>query len=382
MNHPVRIRRSRKVLFSFLLMTVVFLGLELVSRGWLYCWASPHARRAVALPTDFPELCRFVPHPYSCYRLQPGVQADGVWHNSLGFRGPEISVPKPKDVFRIAVVGGSTTYCEFIADNAKTFPAIMEQALNRLASTQGMQRIEVINAGVPGYNSWESLVDYQFNVVDLQPDLTLVCFGVNDVHCRLVAPSAFRGDNTGRRKSWSEPWEVQIMSHLVSARIMGRWLGVWKPPGIENYTLADSAYKRSRDTGPIMKRVLEQNSAPYFRRNVITLSATAAAHGSQVVLVTWPFSGKVGDYVSLPHYRQGVADLNRDLRELAMQLRIPMFDLATKMPDDPKYWRDGRHVNEKGAELEGLMLAQFLMESRLINQPKNQFGLPPTLLGN
>ena len=55
--------------------------------------------------------------------------------------------------------------------------------------------VEVLNAGVPGYNSWESAIDFQTRVLDAEPDLVVVFFGVNDVHARLVDSGAQGGRN-------------------------------------------------------------------------------------------------------------------------------------------------------------------------------------------
>ena len=53
----------------------------------------------------------------------------------------------------------------------------------------------------------------------------------------------------------------------------------------------------------------------YFRRNVENIAAVAKSRGIGVVLVTWPYSEEVKDYVSLPHYQKGVAELNAVMRE-------------------------------------------------------------------
>ena len=46
--------------------------------------------------------------------LQPGARLDGLLYsihiNSLGFRGPELAVPKPHNGLRVWCTGGSTTF--------------------------------------------------------------------------------------------------------------------------------------------------------------------------------------------------------------------------------------------------------------------------------
>jgi hypothetical protein len=116
-------------------------------------------------------------------------------HNSLGYRGAEITIPKPDDVFRIVAIGGSTTYGEFIEENDLTYPAQLEYVLRE---DYGYENVEVINAGVPAYTSWESLVSLQFRVLDLDPDLIIIYDGVNDINPRLTNPATYNGRNAPR----------------------------------------------------------------------------------------------------------------------------------------------------------------------------------------
>lgn len=361
---PAKKTSTRKKLAFSLAPAVACLVLaEVAARIWVGFIADRDQRLAYALPSEDPKACKYAPHPYTCYCLQPGKQRDGANHNSRGFRGPEFAVPKPLGVFRVAVLGGSTTYCEFIPDDAATFPSKTQQILH---ADFGRMEVEVLNAGVPGFNSWESSLDFQMRVLDADPDLAVIFFGVNDVHARLVEPESYRADGTGRRRPWSEPWEARVMRSSMLLRFMGVQLGAWKPPGIENFTVADTAFHRNRDAGPEMMNILASNPPTYFRRNVENIIAVGQAHGVSVVLVTWPYSEEVKDYVSLPHYQKGVAELNAVVREIAAAQNLPLFDLAAKMPSDRKYWRDGRHVNAAGAELEGRWLAEFLHTNGLL----------------
>ena len=159
-------------------------------------------------------------------------------------------------------------------------------------------------------------------------------------------------------------------------RFVGVQLDVWKPPGVENYTVADTAFHRNRDAGPEMMKVLASNPPTFFRRNVENIIAVARAHGVKVLLMTWPYSEEVKDYVSLPHYRKGVGELNAVVREIAVAENVPLFDLAAKMPTDLKYWRDGRHVNAAGADLEGRWLAEFLQTNELLIRSPRRPSFP------
>lgn len=321
-----------------------------------------------ALPSEVPGGARFQPHHYLTYQLQPGYRKGLLSHNSDGFRGPEVTKPKPDDVFRIVAVGGSTTYTEFVPDDAKTFTAQLQQLLNRSASGRC---VEVVNAGVPGYNSWETLINVQMRVLDLEPDLLIVYHGVNDVHCRLVHPDSYRADNRGRRKPWTEPIEVRLLRFSMLGRVLGHHAGLWSQPGVDAFVRAptvDPGVRSSSDRiGGNPTAVLNQNPPVYFRRNLVSICALAKAHGCRVLLATWAHTPECGDYAATPHYQLGFAQGNSVVAEVAKTQGALFFDFASVMPTDRRYWRDGRHVNEAGAKMKAELFAHFLEASEVIS---------------
>lgn len=194
--------------------------LEIGARVWLNYVASHDDYIKYSLYTDIdPKEFLWTSHQYLNYYPSPNYRKGLLSHNSLGYRGDEFSVDKPEGVYRIVALGGSTVYSEKVKDNAKTFTAQLE---NVLRDEYGYQNVQVINAGVPGYNTWESLINLEFRVLDLRPDLVIVYHNTNDVHSRLVEPYAYRGDNSGERKQWHEPavpwWENSTLLRIVSRK--------------------------------------------------------------------------------------------------------------------------------------------------------------------
>jgi hypothetical protein len=108
------------------------------------------------------------------FELIPGV-AD---HNSLGLRGPEIDIKKPEDVFRIIVIGDSVTYGLYV-DAPQAFPAQIEKML--AGKKIDGRKIEVINAGVPAFTTYNELHLYKDKLKALSPDLVILGFCMNDV---------------------------------------------------------------------------------------------------------------------------------------------------------------------------------------------------------
>jgi lysophospholipase L1-like esterase len=123
-------------------------------------------------------------NPYLFQIPKPGtrsrVREAHVDINSLGFRGEEFAPRKPPGSYRIFALGGSTTfgYPEGTPETADTYPFKTQEELRRRVNDR---RIEVINAGVPGYTLRTSLVNYATRLTWYEPDLIMVSHGVNDM---------------------------------------------------------------------------------------------------------------------------------------------------------------------------------------------------------
>ena len=96
--------------------------------------------------------------------------------NSLGLRGPEPLVPKPKRVFRIVCLGDETVLGADVAAS-DTFC----QQLQTLMGDHTERTVEVINAGVPGFCPVLSYLQFRRKLQGLQADVVLLQFDMSDV---------------------------------------------------------------------------------------------------------------------------------------------------------------------------------------------------------
>jgi lysophospholipase L1-like esterase len=100
----------------------------------------------------------------------------GARINSHGFRGPEIAVAKDPSVRRVLTIGDSGTFGWAVSDE-ECYPRQLEALLNSEASRP---RVEVVNAGVPGYTSLQGLRWLESHAIRVSPDLVIAAFGGND----------------------------------------------------------------------------------------------------------------------------------------------------------------------------------------------------------
>jgi len=126
------------------------------------------------------------------YSLRPG-SADGVvdrtgqaWRcsvNSTGQRGPEL-LPEGEGRRRVVVLGDSYTFGWAVGDD-ETLPAALGRAW---AAPSGAPPIEVVNAGVPGFNTWQQSAYLAEQWPALRPDAVVLAFVMNDAEPPRVAP--------------------------------------------------------------------------------------------------------------------------------------------------------------------------------------------------
>ena len=366
----IRVPRKTELVLPVFSIFLTFFLLEVGARLWLNYLATPGQYDRYVLFTSIdPKGFAWTPHQYLVYYPTPNYRKGQTFHNSLGYRNDEFSVEKPSNVYRIVALGGSSTYDIRIEDNHKIFTAQLEKLL---AEEYGYQNVEVINAGVPGYNSWEILTNLEFRVLDLNPDLVIIYEGTNDVHARLVEPSAYRGDNSGRRQPWAVP-PVPLWEQSALLRILSRMTNFSRQVSVDDFTSSPTFLSwpfesRLNEDGLEPTKILKENPPNYFQRNLESMIAIAKEHGIEVLFATWAYSPYLNDYASKDYYQQGFQENNEVVKDVGNKHHIPLFDFAEVMPQDAKYWADGRHVNEAGALIKAALFAEFIHTKGLIEQ--------------
>ncbi|MBE9143263.1 SGNH/GDSL hydrolase family protein [Planktothrix mougeotii] len=100
--------------------------------------------------------------------------------NSDGLRDQDYAIAKPKNTFRIAVLGDSFTLASQVPANSN-YTSVLEKTLGNCAKFKG-KNIEVLNFGVDGYGTAQELITLREKVGKYNPDLVIVSFFIgNDV---------------------------------------------------------------------------------------------------------------------------------------------------------------------------------------------------------
>ena len=139
-------------------------------------------------------------------RFAPNQETESVTINSFGFRGPEITLEKPSETYRIFLVGGSTTFGAGSFSDEETIPG----HLQKLFDSSG-KNVEIINAGINSGYSYTERFLIENDLHDFDPDMIILYTGGNDSHRPTIKPTVTFGDygiNIKDLRFWRTPFVI------------------------------------------------------------------------------------------------------------------------------------------------------------------------------
>ena len=389
---PIFWRYSSRVLLAIILYSVFYIGFLTTYRWALWSWLKAARSLVVmALASVIASLViaetllqwrdntpyeatdnsgRHAPDPDVGHIYYPNVQQvlqEREWRqmwrsNSQGVRANRDYGPKPSDTYRILVIGDSFT----VGDQVRleqTYPGVLQQ---RFDARFGDRRVEVINAGYPGYGTANEARWLQKFGQSFEPNLVILGMTPNDLGenlCPLCVVA--RNGALARRHSSDQQrrkWEDQRRWHSV--------------PGLINRSLL---YQRLRATPLIRQLTLgyiyshrhaytidldREASKRYKLAEQYLLEARNAAHsmGAYFAFVIIPFREQLSDL------RPGLdpAIFGQRFTAFGGAQNIPSLDLLSTFRAHPKpaslYWREDSHCTAEGYALIGNSIFDFLMQ--------------------
>jgi lysophospholipase L1-like esterase len=131
--------------------------------------------------------------------------------NSLGGRGPEVVVKKPVGALRVLCLGDSFTFGEGVRED-DTWPAELGEALSKQS---GGRAVQVINAGVQGYDTKDEAALYLLQYAAYKPDVVIMAFVLNDA---TESSETIRQNEALKKDSFSALGRISSMVGLVEQR--------------------------------------------------------------------------------------------------------------------------------------------------------------------
>ncbi len=222
------------------------------------------------------------------YVLRPGTYADGVRVNDDGFRGPDLLPWRPGRL-RVVTLGDSCTFGVNLPDESQTYSRVLE----RLLRERGLDA-EVVNAGVPGYTSFQGTLLLP-ELERLRPDAITLYYGWND---------HWLGGFLTDRAMVENP--ILLQMNLVASRSrvyhgMRRVLGISRPPRVKEAMMVPLALEGLIHGAQSYRVPLEE-----YQRNLEEIIAWGNARGVRTILLTAPDGIPSGPEPDVASHRQGL----------------------------------------------------------------------------
>jgi len=307
------------------------------------------------------------PHPYLPYILKKNLPitktkkinyplnsnfytAETKVNNLRFINGPQgdrdIIIPKPKNLYRINCIGGSTTQ-SYLNLNNKSYSYPLE--LEKILKSKYSKNLEVNNCGVGGYNSADLLIRFALQIIDTQPDLVIIYHGYNDIKSYLT-PN-FSSDYSHSRKNIGEIyWKLSMGSKIpdIPLKFMNYLTNKWFPERNIRHSLLEVVSK-----GKIDSKINFAEGLKVYERNLQNIINLCLSNNIEVVLCTFCFylHKKIKNNSLNILYEKITIEENKIIEKLAKKNNLKLVDCYSTIPKEESNFVDHIHFSPEGMKL-------------------------------
>lgn len=287
----------------------------------------------------------FVPHKRAGYTMRPNLRLKSstydVTTNSDGLRATRPTERSRKEDpgshRRILVLGGSSVFGYLVPDGQDSC-VLLETRLNQLlAEPTNPMTVDVLNAGVPGYNIQQCRARFVDDLAQLSPDIVLLYLGWND--SKHVISEQQIDVTPPAPPLWERMCARSVLYGILRYRVF--------PPAAPKFASPLSA-------GPTAR------GKEYFAEQLRLLIEAIQAAGAQPVIATqlMAATSKNEQLAKLLGQTEEQIDANREvgqwltehIRDVATQCGIPLIDVAESIECDESILGDAIHLTRLGHE--------------------------------
>ena len=319
----------KKIVYSLIPLFVVFFSAEIGLRvsGW-------------------PKVTKSFEHNDPYWIVDPNLKEKPVSHkeegksflvstNSHGLR-TSFEAENISDDFKIMTLGCSTTYGWGVT-NAEAYPARLQHYIDEA----NLQKVKVINAGQPGYTSFQGLWLWEEKLKLYEPDVVLIGYVVQDARKAAYSDKSqaiLQGDNRFLKDNFFYRSKVYLAlrSFIGSIQVEAKERGEGDEGGI--YRVPPQDYVEN--LRELVEKIQDMGATP--------------------VLFGYPLE------------RSGYTSEHRKiLRAASEELNIPHFDPQPDMEEASRKKRlyfsnDRGHANASGNDVIAKWVFSFLQEKNLL----------------
>jgi hypothetical protein len=245
---------ASKLLVVLLISCVCFLILEQVSRCFLFGFdCFNYDKMSNLAHVGIAGLDQASEYPGVLFEYKPNIETYNKLAvfktNSQGLKDREYTVEKPRNTFRVVVLGGSYTAASGV-DNDKSFHSLLEERLNKETSAM---KYEFINFGHESYHADQKVAVLRHKALKYEPDLILFCLGAATIkaydNVELLRYKSKPRQNTFFKSYALELLKVNTLLHYGSDR------------GEKTYTYSEEDIRK-------FEKILQELSEISIRENI------------------------------------------------------------------------------------------------------------------
>lgn len=313
-------------LFAASLVAEVILRVYVAGRGWTpNCYATGQVF--------------FIPDPQTGHTLRPGLKMRSSTYdisvNRAGFRGPEISLSNPSGAKRVAVLGGSSVFGYLVPDGQDSC-RVMERLVQHTNTP-----IEVINAGVPGFNLRQCRYRYESQVAQYSPETVILYLGWNDTPF-LVADQVAPANKLPPAPSfWTRTLARSTLYGFLRFRLFPARSPQFAPPASAETKITEAGSAAFvQDLKALLDSIRSSGATPVISTQV--MAASAHCTGLEQYLGS--------DREQIEANRQIGQWISDTLRKTAEQQHVQLIDCAGQLGCDASLLGDAIHLTKVGHE--------------------------------
>jgi lysophospholipase L1-like esterase len=293
----------------------------------------------------------------------PRQSTSRIGINSLGFRGPEIPLPKPTGVIRLAFLGGSTTFCAEVSGDDVTWPALVTKAFSeRWPSVQ----FDYVNAAFPGYVVETNRRNLRHRVVPTSPDIIVLYEAVNDLSHDLREMAASQGISRG---------------NVDDDNLLGKWSLAWSliekniRLKMRQYRAKHATTSRVRFEPAALSAGFEERLNQLVGESQLVAPIVAVATFSQKVRQDQTAAERLRNAVTHVYYMPYLdpddivptfAEYNRAIRQTAAERGVILIGDEDTIPATDRYFADSVHFTDEGSRAMAARVARALVSSEAV----------------
>ena len=297
----------------------------------------------------------YVPHPFTNWSLNPHYHAEGKHQHTMeGFRKTSNSNSVKEYVQNsdyqtqtFFCVGGSSTYCTDIAsgstprvlDYHMTWPFKLQEKLNNTVS----KKVVVVNGGVGGWGTLQSMIRFSVWGPILNPELTIIYQSKNDL-------TPFLNGRGGEKEIF--PLYENIMLQFASQLHSYKLLRTICPKDLGTVVYSDQILTHPNG----MQRFSSEFAELTYGRYCMIADLARTWKGKVL------FIPEIIDKSSI--YFPQMQLLHRKMEETVQERDwCEYFDIINVFPDHSKLFIDKMHFSEEGCEVFSDLLIQTILRT-------------------